>query len=146
MQWYARAASFFSSNPLILFPEASVLCHQLTYLNKVLDSCAPRGNCTRFYLEWTSKFSKECQTKNENIFIKFSVLEDETFSDIWEFNVLIWVFSLLYVRQQNWGSEGRIQYFFLVLVYLHFWLQLKWNAKRRLEEIYITNNERLPVF
>ena len=70
-----------------LFPEASVLCHQFTYLNKVLGSRAPCGNCIRFYLEWTSKFSKECQTKNKNILIIISVLKDETFSNIWEFHV-----------------------------------------------------------
>ena len=75
--------------PFDFFPEASVLCHQFTYLNKVLDCWAPRGNCTRFYLGWTSKFSKECQTKNKNVFINISVLKDETLSDIWEFNVLI---------------------------------------------------------
>lgn len=61
--------------PFDLFPEASVLCHQFTYLNKALDSPAPCGNCTRFYLEWKSKFSKACKTKN--IFFTISVLKVE---------------------------------------------------------------------
>ena len=89
-----------------LFPEASVLCHQFTYLNKVLGSRAPRGNYIRFYLEWTSKFSKECQTKNKNILIIISVLKDETFSNSWEFHASIWVVSSSVCDNWTGGVKG----------------------------------------
>lgn len=61
-----------------------------------------------------SKFSKECRTENRNMFIIISVLKDQTFSDIWEFNVLVWVF-LFFMQQRNWRSERRVHYFFLCL-------------------------------
>lgn len=96
--------------------------------------------------EWKNEFSKERTTEHKNIFLIISVLKEQTFSDIWELNVLFWLelFSSSATTALGWRKEGSL--FFLVLVYLHFWLQPKRNTKGRLEEIYITNNARLPVF
>lgn len=81
---------FSCDSPLTLwvFPEASVLCDQCAYLDKVFNSCAVRGNGTRLHWAWKREFSKGCRIKNKNIFMIISVLKEQAFRDIWEFNVL----------------------------------------------------------
>ena len=111
-----------------------------------MDSCAPRGDCTGWDGEWKNEFSKECRTKNKNMFTIISVLKEQMFSDIWELNVLFWLELFPSSATTASGRRKEDSLFSLVLVHLDFWLQPKRNTKGRLEEIYITNNARLPVF
>lgn len=80
------------------------------------------------------------------MFTIISVLKEQMFSDIWELNVLFWLELFPSSATTASGRRKEDSLFSLVLVHLDFWLQPKRNTKGRLEEIYITNNARLPVF
>lgn len=87
---------------------------------------------------------QEYRTQNKTIFVVTSVLKDQTFSDAWEVCFgLVWVF--LFMQTKELGEWKEDSLFFPVRVYLHFWLQPKWNAGGR-PEIYITSNAGLQVY